>query len=269
MLRRRGGCARARVILLKCLVLESERRQQEQYDSIIDAYESHYSDEHSRRYRDEFINRPLTAGLDLRGKRVMEAMCGGGPTTPHLLSLGAEVTGLDISPKCVETFRKAHPDCEAVRASISETGLPEASFDAIVVVGGLHHLHPGLDAAMDELHRVLKPGGHLCFAEASAGSLLNAPRALWYKMDPLFEKNERPISLRELQDKNAGRFDFVSSSFRGNIAYLLVFNSMVFRIPHGLKAWYSPFLLTLERALGGIFSTERTSCFVVAQWRKK
>lgn len=250
-------------------MLDSEKRQQEQYDSIIEDYESHYSDAASLLYREEFINERLTAGLDLRGKAVLEAMCGGGPTTPHLLARGAKVTGLDISPKCVELYRKAHPECGALCGSISETGLPDASFDAVVVVGGLHHLHPGLDAAMDELHRILKPGGHLCFAEASAGSVLNAARAVWYRIDPLFEKNERPISLTELQAKNSSRFEFVSTAYRGNIAYLLVFNSMVFRVPAGLKALYSPVLLKVERLLQGLLSTERTSCFVVAQWRKK
>lgn len=250
-------------------MLDSERRQKVQYDSIIEAYESHYSDVSSRLYREEFINAPLTAGLDLRGKKVLEAMCGGGPTTPHLLSRGARVTGLDISPKCVELFRRAHPGCEALCGSITQTGLPDASFDGVVVVGGLHHLHPRLDDAMNELHRILKPGGHLCFAEASSDSLLNVVRGLWYKVDPLFEKNERPICLATLSAKNAGRFDFISSSYRGNIAYLLVFNSMVFRIPARLKPWYSPFLLSLERLLQGLFSTEKTSCFVVAQWRKK
>lgn len=250
-------------------MLDSERGQKEHYDTIIEAYESHYSDEHSRLYREEFINERLTAGLDLRGRKVLEAMCGGGPTTPHLLSRGAAVTGLDISPKCVDLFRRAHPGCDAICASISRTGLPDASFDAVVVVGGLHHLHPGLDAAMAELHRILKPGGYLCFAEASAGSLLDAARSLWYKADPLFESNERPIRLDELRAQNAGRFEFVSSSFHGNIAYLLVFNSMVFRVPPRLKDFYSPFLLKLERLLQRVFSSERTSCFVIAQWRKR
>ena len=39
------------------------------------------------------------------------------------------------------------------------------SFDCVAVVGGLHHIHPNVKAAVREIHRVLKPGGHFCFME--------------------------------------------------------------------------------------------------------
>lgn len=248
---------------------EAEYLQQAQYDSIIEQYEAHYSDEFSQRYRETFIHARLTQTLDLRGKKVLEAMCGTGPTTDHLLSLGAQVTGLDISPKCIEMFRRSHPTCDARVASVFQTGLPSNSYDAVVVVGGLHHLHPGTDRAVEEIHRVLKPGGHFCFAEANRGSWLNGLRRIWYKIDPLFEDNETPLDLEELQSKFAARFEFLLAAYHGHIAYLLVFNSMVFRIPWRLKRLFAPVLLDLEVFLQRHFSSKRVSCFFVAQWRKK
>jgi SAM-dependent methyltransferase len=247
----------------------AEHRQQAQYDSIIEKYEAHYSDEFSQRYRETFIHACLTQKLDVRGKKVLEAMCGSGPTTDHLLSLGAQVTGLDISPKCIEMFRRAHPTCGGRVASMFQTGLPNNSYDAVVVVGGLHHLHPGTDRAVEEIHRVLKPGGHFCFAEANRGSWLNGLRRIWYKIDPLFEENETPLDLEELESRFADRFEFVFAKYQGNIAYLLVFNSMVFRIPLRLKRQCAPILLNLEAFVQRHFSSKRVSCFFVAQWRKK
>jgi len=247
----------------------SEDLQKEHYDSQIEHYEAHYSDEFSQLYREMFLNSYLTRNLDLRGKKVLEAMCGNGPTTPHLLSLGAVVTGLDISSKCVELFRKAHPQCETLCSSIFQTGFRDCSFDAVIVVGGLHHLYPGTDRAVEEIHRILKPGGYFCFAEASKTSFLNIFRRIWYMLDSSFEDNETPIDLDELKSKHVDQFEFVSSAYGGNIAYLLVFNSLVFRVPFRLKKLCAPALLRLESLLAKWFSSKRASCFLIAQWRKK
>lgn len=59
--------------------------------------------------------------------------------------------------------------------------LPDASFDVVCIGGALHHFHPGVQSAIDELHRVLKPGGILCFNEPHAGSLPDIARKIWYR----------------------------------------------------------------------------------------
>ena len=68
--------------------------------------------------------------------------------------------------------------------------------------------------------------------------------------------------------RNAQSFDFVSTRYSGGPAYLLVFNSMVFRVPLSWKARYTRPLLWLERRLERI-QGKRLSCFAMAQWRKK
>ena len=247
---------------------DEERLQSAHYDEIAREYDRHYSDETSERFRERFLNNPLTGGIDLNGRDVLEAMCGSGSTAQYLLSKGARLCGLDISPALMETFKQKWPAATAVCASILDTGLPDASFDAVFVVGALHHVQPHLDAAIDEVYRLLRPGGYFCFAEPHAHSIPDTVRRFWYRFDRLFERNEEAIDIDDLKAKNAGRFDFITTRYSGNIAYLLVYNSMVFRVPVSWKRVYAPPLLAAEAAINRVLS-RRISCFVVCQWRKK
>jgi SAM-dependent methyltransferase len=245
-----------------------ESKQAEHFDRLAGLYEGHYSDPMGQKYRNKFINDKLFDGIDLGGRDVLDAMCGSGQTTGYLISRGARVTCLDISPELIETLRGKWPDCTAVSASILATPFDDEAFDCVAVVGGLHHVHPGVDEAVDEIHRILKPGGFFCFMEPHAGSLPDAARKLWYKRDPLFEANEASIDFEALAAKNQHRFDCLENQYGGSIAYLLVLQSIVFRMPLGLKRMYAPPLMVLESAIAP-FLNKRLACFGMARWRKK
>src|SRR5215470_15276894 len=207
----------------------SELLQQEHYDRIAADYEAHYSDEWSVEYRRRFIYEPMFAGLNLDGMRVLDAMCGSGQTTSYLLAHGASVTGLDISNEVVDTFQSRWTSASVVKRSLLDSGLPDNSFDCVAVVGGLHHIHPNVKAAVREIHRVLKPGGHFCFMEPHSGSLPDIVRRVWYKHDRLFAENEAAVDLRALKQEFKEKFYFQRVRYRGNIAFLLVLNSLIFR----------------------------------------
>jgi SAM-dependent methyltransferase len=246
----------------------AEERQREHFDAMADHYEAHYSDPLSQRYRNEFIDAPMLDGIDLQGKRVLEAMCGSGQTTAFLKARGAEVVGLDISENSIASFRRNWPECEAVQASLLSTGLETGSFDCIVVTGGLHHLHPNMHEGIAEAARLLKPGGTLCCFEPHTGSIANLFRKIWYRLDPIFEDNEHAIDLDEIGRRHAAQFAYTKIHYFGNVALMLVLNSMVLRIPLALKRIYAPFVMAIERALS-IFHSRRFSCVVVFQLRKK
>lgn len=245
-----------------------ERTQGTHYDCIGATYDAHYSDRTSERYRDLFVNPPLIGTLDLRERNVLEAMCGSGSTASYALAKGARLTGLDISTELISAFRSRWPPALAVQGSILATGFVADSFDCVFVVGGLHHVQPFVQGAIDETFRILKPGGYLCFAEPHSGSLPDLVRRRWYKLDPLFESGEEAIDIELLEANNAERFDFVFKRYAGNVAYLLVFNSLVFRVPLGLKRFYAPILFRLESFLSRTLG-RRLSCFVIWQWRKR
>jgi len=246
----------------------SERQQQEHYDNIAADYEAHYSDYWSVEYRRRFIYEPMFDGLDLSGMEVLDAMCGSGQTTNYLLSQGASVTGLDISNEVVDTFQAQWSDALAVKRSLLDSGLPDNSFDCVAVVGGLHHIHPNVKRAVQEIHRVLKPGGHFCFMEPHSGSLPDIVRSVWYRFDRFFSDNEASIDIAALQKDFGSSFELKQAKYLGNFAFLLVLNSLIFRIPPQSKKFFAPLLMRLE-PLANKLQTRLTSCFVVTQWQKR
>ncbi|MEN3328422.1 MAG: hypothetical protein V7638_3229 [Acidobacteriota bacterium] len=245
----------------------SERQQQQHYDTIAADYEAHYSDEWSVEYRRRFIYEPMFAGLNLDGMQVLDAMCGSGQTTSYLLARGANVTGLDISNEVIDTFQSRWTSANSVKRSLLDSGLPDNSFDCVAVVGGLHHIHPNVKAAVREIHRMLKPGGLFCFMEPHSGSLPDVVRKVWYRFDRFFSDNEAAIDIGTLQKDFRESFELTKVDYLGNIAFLLVLNSLIFRIPPKSKRLFAPLLMKLEPRINKL-QTKLTSCFVVTQWQK-
>jgi ubiquinone/menaquinone biosynthesis C-methylase UbiE len=245
----------------------SERMQEAQYARIASEYDAHYSDPWSTEYRRRFIYASMFEGIELAGRKVLDAMCGSGQTTEHLSSGNAEVTGLDLSSVEIHKFRSRWPNATAVCRSLLDCGLDDESFDCVAIVGGLHHVQPHVSRAVREIHRVLKPGGIFCFMEPHSSSLPDLVRKVWYKHDHYFSDNEASINLEHLEQEFASQFRIRKVAYGGNLAFLLVLNSLIFRIPVRFKHLYSPLLVRLESVINR-FQGKKTSCFVVAQWEK-
>jgi SAM-dependent methyltransferase len=245
----------------------SEELQAIQYARIASEYDAHYSDPWSTEYRRKFIYSSMFEGVDLSDSKVLDAMCGTGQTTAYLSSSNAKITGLDLSSVEIERFRSLWPNATAVCRSLLDSGLQDESFDCVAIVGGLHHVQPHVSEAVREVHRVLKSGGIFCFMEPHRGSLPDLVRQFWYKRDHYFSDNEASIDLELLEKEFKGQFRTRKIEFKGNLAFLVVLNSLIFRIPVRFKHLYSSTLLSLEAGINRI-QGKRTSCFVVAQWEK-
>jgi SAM-dependent methyltransferase len=250
--------------------MTNEERQREHYDNLSNDYEAHYSDYWSLRYRHWFIDRHLCQGLDLDDRHVLDAMCGPGQLTEYLHGRwpDARITGLDLSQKTLNIYAKSHPTCASKCASFLENGFSPSSFDAIFIVGGLHHIQPHVDDAILEVIRLLKPGGVFSFCEPHSSGCLDVVRRFWYKNDSLFEVNEASIDISGLKARFEDEFEFIGERYLGNIAYFLVYNSLVFRLPLLVKKFFSPPLLALEWLLKPLQSNFLSS-FAVCQWRKR
>ena len=52
----------------------TEQKQKELFDKKADLFESHYSEKYTEEYRRRFIYGTMIKGLDLKGKKVLEAI---------------------------------------------------------------------------------------------------------------------------------------------------------------------------------------------------
>ena len=98
-----------------------------------------------------------------QGKKALEIGLGFGTLGQAIASRGAEYHGVDISPGPVAMMRKrlqwlGLPDELVLQASALELPYPDAMFDYVYSIGCLHHTGD-LPKSVDEVHRVLRPGG--------------------------------------------------------------------------------------------------------------
>jgi ubiquinone/menaquinone biosynthesis C-methylase UbiE len=96
------------------------------------------------------------------GCEVIEVGCGLGTDGARFARAGASYTGVDASPEAIELARRRF-DREGLQGSFvagSATKLPfdAESADLLYSHGVLHHIDD-TQGAVDEIHRVLRPGG--------------------------------------------------------------------------------------------------------------
>jgi len=103
---------------------------------------------------------------DWTGLRVLDLGCGGGFMAESLARAGASVTGVDPAEDALGAARShaAREGLEIIYQAghAEELGFAEGSFDVVVCVDVLEHV-ADLGATLDEVARVLKPGGHFLF----------------------------------------------------------------------------------------------------------
>ena len=97
-----------------------------------------------------------------RGLRVLEIGCGVGTDGAQFANAGAIYTGIDLTDAAIDLARKnfaAHGLIGDFRVADAEKlDFENESFDIVYSHGVLHHT-PDIQAAVNEVHRVLKPGG--------------------------------------------------------------------------------------------------------------
>ena len=118
----------------------------------------------------EWLNNPAFLQFlgDLRGREVLDAGCGEGYNTRILARRGARMAGVDVSEGmialAVQAERREPLGIRYTRTSYAELGVfADASFDGVVSFMALMD-GPGFDRAMQEVFRVLRPGGLLAFS---------------------------------------------------------------------------------------------------------
>lgn len=104
-------------------------------------------------------------GVDAPDGRVLEIGCGPGRITAHLVGLGLDAYGIDLSPAMVEQARQRYPGLEFHVGEMSTLSLPPEALAGLVAWYSLIHVPPARHpAVLAGFHRVLAPGAHLLLA---------------------------------------------------------------------------------------------------------
>jgi len=114
------------------------------------------------RYQKEWHIPAAADFSNARGKKVLEIGCGLGTDGAQFALAGADYTGIDLTDAAIDLARRRFDLFNlpgAFRTADAENlDFPDESFDVVYSHGVLHHT-PDTVRAVQELHRVLRPGG--------------------------------------------------------------------------------------------------------------
>jgi ubiquinone/menaquinone biosynthesis C-methylase UbiE len=145
--------------------LQREQDFHDQWASTIDVDGIRVSDyfEACTAPENRFILRQLG---DVRGKRLLDLGCGAGENSVYFAQRGADCVASDYSPGMVNVALQLAANngvkVEGKVINAMAIDYPDNSFDIVYAANLLHHI-PDPMVTIQEIHRVLKPGGKMCF----------------------------------------------------------------------------------------------------------
>ena len=140
--------------MIKAKILQAYEQMAERYNELID-----------HKPHNAYYDRPNTLSLmgEVKGKAILDAACGPGKYAEILLSEGATVTGIDLSPKMValaQTRNKGtgHFYVHDLAKPLEREG--SESYDTVLCALAFHYVEDW-NPTLQEFYRVLKPQGQL------------------------------------------------------------------------------------------------------------
>jgi SAM-dependent methyltransferase len=122
---------------------------------------------------------PLVARYARGARRVLDIGCGEGHVGRRLAGQGAEVVALDASRSQIRAAYDRGGLSGYLQAGAHQLPFRSAGFDTVVLCLAIEHIEP-FEAALEEVARVLTPGGRFLFLLVHP--LLQAPGSGWVEV---------------------------------------------------------------------------------------
>lgn len=171
----------------------------------------------------EHLARYLFAAEFVVDRDVADIACGTGYGSLMLARAGAKsVHGMDISAEAIE-YCKEQNEAPNVFFSMANAqnlcGIADSTFDIVISFETIEHL-PSIDAYLDEILRILRPGGLFLVStpDRRIGSVL-----FWLFRRPQNHFHVREMSERELLKQLSSRFQIETRFGQAFVPYWLVF----------------------------------------------
>jgi len=171
-------------------------------------------------YPDALVHQVLAEAGAKSGDPVADLGCGTGILTRMLAARGLDVVGIDPNGNMLEEARGARGAAEYRLGDAENTGLADQSIALVTVAQAFHWFD--LDAALEELQRILRPRGHVAAIWNIRGEngFMSAYDALlrrfsseytvlesWETTLAELKRHARVLDARELRAEHAQRFD--------------------------------------------------------------
>ncbi|MGE5658363.1 MAG: methyltransferase domain-containing protein, partial [Actinomycetota bacterium] len=186
--------------------------------------------------RYEHLHRYALALELASGKTVLDIASGEGYGSAILSQVASSVVGVDIDSSCISFASKKYraiTNLEFLVGACDAFPLPNESVDIVTSFETLEH-HDQHDEMMQEIKRVLKPGGTL---------IISAPNRLTYSEQPksLSSNPNNPFHVKEPYDYQF--ISLVNRYFKSVKIYgqRLAIGSFVFPLRHGVKSGFKSY----------------------------
>jgi ubiquinone/menaquinone biosynthesis C-methylase UbiE len=162
---------------------------------------------------------------------ILDCMCGGGELGRIMEPADGTLHIADLSMHMLHRADRRARWQSRTCADVSRLPYKSGVFDAVIVRGGLHHVHRNYLTALGELSRVLRSGGWLVCSEPIDEHWLvrNSRRLLYRRCDQFEPADEKAFTRRELVDGfGCTGFEHIEFVEFGYFAYILIGNTDVF-----------------------------------------
>lgn len=190
---------------------------------------------------------------------ILDNGCGPGFMAEFLK--GYETVGLDISTEMVKLAQKKYS--RVVQGDAQNLPFAAASFQTVVNRGVLHHLADP-QRGVDEISRILAPGGEAVFAESTMNIINFLPRKL-LRGTKHFSHLHRNFPEKELKKIIASRLEIKKVYYFGYLAYLLFVAPDVIDVYKffPFKRFFTPFLIKIDEFISEIPFLKKHLCWCI------
>jgi ubiquinone/menaquinone biosynthesis C-methylase UbiE len=182
----------------------------ETYNKVGPDYDNWYWFKQAKKLRAELTKEVLEIlERELKGKpKILDLCCGTGHLVGLLSQLG-DYTGLDFAPRMISTCKERYTNKDFIVGDAEQLPFKDKSFDCVVCFWSFHHIvYP--DNVLDEIKRVLKPGGFLLIATFKDAKLNLAAKLGDLVSDSYYgyaTKRHSKKSMRKLMSERFKSFD--------------------------------------------------------------
>jgi SAM-dependent methyltransferase len=134
------------------------------YDRVADEYVARIYDELQRKPFDREMLDRFAASVKPQGL-ICDLGCGPGHVARYLYDSGARVCGVDLSPEMLRHARRLNPGIEFNQGDMMALDVADSEWAGVTAFYSIIHIAPAnLARVLDEIRRVLRPGGPLLLA---------------------------------------------------------------------------------------------------------